>query len=302
MDRVQAVRLFIRVVDLGSFSNAASDLGIGQPSATKLVSQMEKRLGSRLLHRSTHGVTPTEIGAIYYEKCKLIAHHLDEAESLAALLQSQVQGGLRINTSVAFGRGVLRPLVMRFMQLNPRLQIDLSFEDRYVNLVELGIDVAIRMGPMADSTLGARYLGVNPWVVVASQDYLARGGTPQQPADLAAHDALVYSTVQGDARWRFTGAGGQGLVVAVKGPLRSNSLSALLAAARGAMGVAALPWYVAQESVRCGAVQPILTDWALPSQDIHAVYCSPRLVPAKVSEFIAWLQGQFRPSCWTEVH
>jgi DNA-binding transcriptional LysR family regulator len=302
MDRVQAVRLFIRVVDLGSFSNAASDLGIGQPSATKLVSQMEKRLGSRLLHRSTHGVTPTEIGAIYYEKCKLIAHHLDEAESLAALLQSQAQGGLRINTSVAFGRGVLRPLVMRFMQLNPRLQIDLSFEDRYVNLVELGIDVAIRMGPMADSTLGARYLGVNPWVVVASQDYLARGGTPQQPADLAAHDALVYSTVQGDARWRFTGAGDQGLAAAAKGPLRSNSLSALLAAARGAMGVVALPWYVAQESVRCGAVQPILADWALPSQDIHAVYCSPRLVPAKVSEFIAWLQGQFRPSCWTEVH
>jgi DNA-binding transcriptional LysR family regulator len=302
MDRVQAVRLFIRVVDLGSFSNAASDLGIGQPSATKLVSQMEKRLGSRLLHRSTHGVTPTEIGAIYYEKCKLIAHHLDEAESLAALLQSQVQGGLRINTSVAFGRGVLRPLVMRFMQLNPRLQIDLSFEDRYVNLVEQGIDVAIRMGPMADSTLGVRYLGVNPWVVVASQDYLARRGTPQQPGDLAAHDALVYSTVQGDARWRFTGAGDQGLAAAVKGPLRSNSLSALLAAARSGLGVAALPCYVVQESVRSGAVQPILTDWTLPSQDIHAVYCSPRLVPAKVSEFIAWLQGQFRPSWWTEVH
>jgi len=137
---------------------------------------------------------------------------------------------------------------------------------------------------------------------VASQDYLARRGTLQQPADLATHDALVYSTVQGDARWRFTGAGDQGLAAAAKGPLRSNSLSALLAAARSGLGVAALPCYVAQESLRCGAVQPILTDWALPSQDIHAVYCSPRLVPAKVSEFIAWLQGQFRPSCWTEVH
>ena len=302
MDRIQAVRLFIRVVDLGSFSKAVADLSIGQPSATKLVAQMEKRLGSRLLHRPTHGVTPTEIGALYYEKCKLIAHHIDEADSVAALLQSQVQGGLRISTSVAFGRRVLVPLVMRFMQINPKLQIELSFEDRYVNLVEQGIDVAIRMGRLADSTLGARYLGVNPWVIVASADYIERHGTPREPADLAAHSALIYSTVQGDARWHFTGADGHVLPVPVpvKGPLRSNSLSALLAAARGGMGVAALPWYVAYESVRSGVVVPILADWTLPSQEIHAVYPSPRLVPAKVSGFVAWLQGQFGESWWTD--
>ena len=185
MDRIQGVRLFIRVVDLGSFSKAASDLGIGQPSATKLVAQLEAKLGSRLLHRSTHGVTPTEIGRLYYEKCKQIAHHVDEAESVAALLQSQVQGGLRISTSVAFGRRVLIPLVMRFMQLHPKLQIDLSFEDRYVDLVEQGIDVAIRMGRLADSTLGARYLGLNPWVVVAAPAYLGEHGEPRTPHDLA---------------------------------------------------------------------------------------------------------------------
>lgn len=300
MDRIQAIRLFIRVVDLGSFSKAAADLGIGQPSATKLVAQLEQRLGSRLLHRSTRGVTPTEIGALYYEKCRLIAHHLDEAETVGALLQSQVQGDLRISTSVAFGRRVLVPLVMRFMQINPRLQIELSFEDRYVNLVEQGIDVALRMGRLADSTLGARYLGVNPWVAVASAAYLERRGTPHEPADLAAHDALIYSTVQGDARWHFTGADGQTLSVPVKGPLRSNNLSALLAAARGGMGVAALPWYVAHESVRSGAVLPILADWQLPSQEINAVYPSPRLVPAKVSGFIAWLQGQFGESWWAD--
>src|SRR5436190_985608 len=103
MDRLQALRLFVRVVDLGSFSKAAADLGIGQPSATKQVAQMERQLGARLLHRSTHGVTPTEIGALYYEKCKVIAHHVDEADSVATLLQSQVQGGLRISTSVACG-------------------------------------------------------------------------------------------------------------------------------------------------------------------------------------------------------
>lgn len=300
MDRIQAVRLFIRVVDLGSFSKAAADMGMGQPSATKLVAQLEQQLGSRLLHRSTHGVTPTEIGALYYEKCKLIAHHVEEAETVASLLQSQVQGGLRISTSVAFGRRVLVPLVMRFMQLNPKLQIELNFEDRYVNLVEQGIDVAIRMGRLADSTLGARYLGINPWVLVAAPGYLERRGTPLSPADLAAHDALIYSTVQGDARWHFIGADGQLLPVPVKGPLRSNNLSALLAAARGGMGVAALPWYVAYESVNSGVVRPLLGDWALPSQEIHAVYPSPRLVPAKVSGFVAWLQGQFGEAWWTD--
>src|SRR6059058_3733083 len=109
MDRLQALRLFVRVVDLGSFSKAAADLGIGQPSATKQVAEMEKQLGARLLHRSTRGVTPTEIGALYYEKCKVIVHHVDDADSMATLLQSQVQGVLRISTSVAFGRRVLAP-------------------------------------------------------------------------------------------------------------------------------------------------------------------------------------------------
>ena len=299
MDRLQAIELFIRVVDLGSFSKAALDMGMGQPSATKLVAALEKQLGSRLLHRTTHGVTPTEIGALYYDKCKLIVHHMDEAQSASTLLQSQVRGALRISTSVAFGRRVLSPLVMRFMQMHPKLQIELNFDDRYTNLVEQGIDVAIRMGPLADSTLGARYLGINPWVVVASSSYLTARGTPLKLADLAVHDALIYSTVQGDARWHLTGADGRLQNVPVKGPLRSNNLSALLVAARSGMGLAALPKYVADESVRSGRLTEVLTDWTLPSQEIHAVYPSPQLVPAKVSSFVSWLQGQFGPTWWT---
>ncbi|MDP1899617.1 MAG: LysR family transcriptional regulator [Rubrivivax sp.] len=301
MDRIQGIKLFIRVVDLGSFSKAAADMGMGQPSATKLVAQLEAQLGSRLLHRSTHGVTPTEIGLLYYEKCRLIAHHVEEAESVAALMQSQVQGSLRISTSVAFGRRVLVPLVIRFMKLHPRVQIDLSFEDRYVDLVEQGVDLAVRMGRLADSTLGARYLGVNPWVVVAAPEYLVQRGTPRSPADLGGHDALIYSTVQGDARWLFTGVDGQAQPTTVHGPLRSNNLSALLAAARAGMGLAALPLYVAFESLKAGAVQPVLSDWSLPSQEIHAVFPSPRLLPAKVNGFIEWLQSQIGPAWWSEL-
>jgi DNA-binding transcriptional LysR family regulator len=301
MDRLQALRLFVRVVDLGSFSKAAADLGVGQPAATKQVAQLERQLGARLLHRSTHGVTPTEIGALYYEKCKLIVHHVDDADSVATLLQQQVQGALRISTSVAFGRRVLAPLVMRFMELNPKLQVELTVEDRYVNLVEQGVDVAIRMGRLADSTLGARFLGMNPWVLVASPQYLQRRGTPAAPGELAAHEALVYTTAQGDARWQFTGPDEQAVAVTVQGALRSNNLSALLAAARKGMGVAILPRYVAHKSLQAGAVLPVLEDWTLPAQEIHAVYPSPQLVPAKVSRFVAWLEGRFGPTWWADV-
>ena len=224
MDRIQSIKVFIRVVDLGSFSKAASEMGIGQSAVTKQVAQLEAKLGSRLLHRSTHGVSVTEIGRIYYEKCKLIAHHVDEAESVAALMQSQLQGVLRISSSVAFGRRVLVPLVVKFMKQHPKVQLEITFEDRYVDLVAQGVDLAVRMGRLADSSLGARYLGVNPWVIVAAPQYLAERGEPKQPQDLTHHDALIYSTVQGDARWLLTGADGQVQSTTVSGPLRSNNL------------------------------------------------------------------------------
>ena len=298
MDTVAGLKLFIRVVETGSFSKASADLGITQPTATKHVAALEARLGARLFHRSTRGVTPTEVGSAYYDKCKSIARELDEADNLAALMQSRVRGTLRISTSVAFGRRVLTPLVLRFMQQHPELQIDLSFEDRYVNLVEQGIDIAIRMGRLADSQLGARYLGLNPWVLVGAPGYLGKRGSPHSPADLSTHDALIYSTVQGDERWTFVAHDGQPLVVPVRGPLRSNNLSALLSAARGGMGLAVLPWYVANDSVRGGAVQPLLTDWALPTQDIHAVFPSPKLVPSKVRSLCDFLALQFGPEWW----
>lgn len=298
MERLQDVRLFVRVVDLGSFSKAAAEFGIGQPAVTKQIAHMEQRLGARLLHRSTRGVTPTEIGALYYEKCRLIALHMDEANSVASLLGSQLKGALRISTSVAFGRRVMAPLVMRFMQLNPDLAVDLSMDDRYVDMVEQGIDVAIRLGRLADSSLGARYLGVNPWVIVASPDYLEAHGTPRTPAELTRHEALIYSSVQGDARWQLTGPNGSPLVVPVHGRLRSNSLSALLSAANKSMGIALLPWYVAYDDVHRGALRPLLTDCTLPSQEIHAVYPSPNLVTVKVRRLIEWLQEEFGDAWW----
>ena len=298
MDRVAAVQLFIRVVETTSFSKAAAELGITQPTATKAVAAMEQRLGARLLHRSTRGVTPTEVGALYYDKCKAIAHEIEAADNLAVLMQSGVAGTLRISTSVAFGRRVLVPLAMRYMREHPHLTVDLSFEDRYVNMVEQGIDLAIRMGRLADSSLGARWLGRNPWVMVAAPAYLKAHGTPKQPADLPRHACLIYSTVQGDDRWMLTGADGREQVVAVRGPLRSNNLSAVLAAAREGLGLAILPRYVARESLADGSVRPIMERHTLPTQEIHAVYPSPKLVPSKVVSFIEHLHVALQGAWW----
>ena len=312
MDRITGIQLFIRIVETGSFSKASLDLGVTQPTATKHVAAVEARLGARLLNRNTRGVSATEIGALYYEKCKAIQRDLEEADNLASLLQSRVGGQLRVSTSVAFGRRVLTPLVLAFMRQHPEISIDLSFDDRYVNLVEQGVDVAIRMGRLADSSLGARYLGRNPWVLVASPAYLKTHGAPMTPADVAAHPCLIYSSVQGDERWHFTGRSGHtGTIgsndgqdapreqsVAVHGPLRTNNLSVVLEAALGGMGLAILPWYVAHHAVRAGRVTPLLADHALPVQEMHAVFPSPKLVPSKVASFIDFLQGQFTPQWW----
>jgi DNA-binding transcriptional LysR family regulator len=303
MDRITGVQLFIRIVETGSFSKASVDLGVTQPTATKHVAAVEARLGARLLNRNTRGVSATEIGALYYEKCKAIQRELEEADNLASLLQSRVGGQLRISTSVGFGRRVLTPLVLAFMRQYPDITIDLSFDDRYVNLVEQGIDVAIRMGRLADSSLGARYLGQNPWVLVASPGYLKQHAAPRLPAEVTQHACLVYSSVQGDERWHFTGGtgpdvGGREESVPVHGPLRTNNLSVLLEATRAGMGLAILPWYVAFDAVRRGHITPLLTDFALPTQEMHAVFPSPKLVPSKVSSFIAFLQEQFTPEWW----
>ena len=301
MDRITGVQLFARIVETGSFSKASIDLGVTQPTATKHVAAVELRLGARLLNRNTRGVSVTEIGALYYEKCKTIQRELEEADNLASLLASKVGGQLRISTSVGFGRRVLTPLVLAFMRQHPDITIDLSFDDRYVNLVEQGVDVAIRMGRLADSSLGARYLGRNPWVLVASPAYLQQHAAPRTPADVATHPCLIYSSVQGDERWVFSGGpdGAQrDQAVPVRGPLRTNNLSVVLEAALDHRGLAILPWYVAHGAVRTGAVVPLLTDYALPVQEMHAVFPSPKLVPSKVSSFIGFLQERFTPEWW----
>ncbi|MBS0390203.1 MAG: LysR family transcriptional regulator [Proteobacteria bacterium] len=301
MDRLDAMQMFVRVVETGSFTKVAHEFATTQPTVTKQVAAMEARLNVRLLNRNTRGVSLTEPGTLYYEKCKAIVNDVADAESVVKVRQSQVHGQLRIGSSVAFGRRVVIPLALQFMQHNPQVEVDLSFEDRYTDLVANGIDVALRLGKLADSSLGARTLGVNPWVLVASPQYLKKHGMPRRPPDLKEHATLIYSSVQGNDLWRLRNASGEAVSVPVTGRLRSNNLSALLAAARSHMGIASLPWYVAYDSLKDGRVVEVLKTCRLPEQEIHAVFPSPRLVPQKVQAFIAFLQGRFDKDWWEQL-
>jgi DNA-binding transcriptional LysR family regulator len=298
MDRLQAMEMFVRVVETGSFSRAAREFATTQPTVTRQVAATEERLKARLLNRNTRGVSLTEAGALYYEKCKEIVRAAEEADNVVRMRQSQAQGLLRIGSSVAFGRRVIVPLALDFMRAHPQLQVDLSFEDRYTDLVAQGIDVAVRLGKLADSALGARVRCANTWLMVASPTSLRAARTPRRPADLSGHEELMYTSVQGSDVWRVLSPRGETVTVAVTARLRSNNLSAVLAAARSHMGVAALPWYVAADSLASGAVVEVLKGHSLPEQEIHAVFPSPKLVPGKVQAFVAYLQGRFGPRWW----
>lgn len=298
MDRLGAMQVFVRVVETGSFSKAAAEFQTTQPTVTKQVAALEARLKVRLLNRNTRGVSLSEPGALFYERCKQLLQDAEAAEQAARAAQSEAQGTLRIGTSVAFGRRAVVPLTLEFMALHPQIRVDLSFEDRYVDLVAQGVDVALRMGKLADSSLGARYLGNNPWTVVASPKYLKTAGTPKRPTDLAHHNALVYSSVQGGDIWHFIGPRGERIDADVQGRLRSNNLSAVLAACREGLGVAALPRYVAAESMRTGKVVEVLKDFSQPDQELHAVFPSPKRVPAKVLAFVSFAQSRFVDGWW----
>lgn len=298
MDRLAGIQLFMRIVETGSFSRAARELNLTQPTVTKHVASIEKRLNARLLNRSPRAISLTEIGVQYYEKCKDVMRDFEEAESIVGRGHTGVQGLLRVGTSLTFGRLILAPLLVEVMQAHPDLRVDVSHDDRYVDLVALGIDVAIRLGKLADSSLGGRYLAANPWIMVASPAYLAARGTPRTRADLTHHDCLIYTSVQGDDFWHMRLPSGERVSVFVSGRMRSNNLGTLLTAARADMGIAVLPHYVAADSMATGQLQQILVDHLLPDQEIHAVYPSPKLVPAKVTALIGFLQQRFRKEWW----
>jgi DNA-binding transcriptional LysR family regulator len=259
---------------------------------------MEHNLGARLLNRNTRGISLTEIGSLYYERCKTILQELEYADSLVGLRHDRIEGVLRVSTSVAFGRRVIAPLLMDFIKENPAIRVDLSCEDTYVDLIAQGIDVAIRMGRLADSSLGGRFIGTNPWIMVASPEYLHDRGVPHEPGELSTRDCLIYSSVQGDDLWHIRSSNGDRYSVPVMGRLRSNNLTTLAEGACAHLGIAILPRYVATPLLASGQLEPIMESYSLHEQEIHAVFPSPKLVPPKVLSFINFIQGKLKGDWW----
>ena len=298
MDRIDGFRLFVRVVETGSFSRAAADLGVTQPTVTRQVAALEQRLGVRLVNRNTRRLSVTDAGRVYYERSKALLDLLEETEHLTLDRQTAFTGRIRIATSVAFGRRVVTPLILAFMKAHPEIEIDLRCDDAFVDLVAQGIDVSVRLGRLADSSMAAKALGVNPWALVAAPAYLAKRGRPVEPQDLGRHDVLVYSSVHGDDQLHFTHPRRERVSVRVRGAFRCNNLSSLLAAARDGFGIAALPLYVAGASIDAGDLETLLTAYALPSQEIHAVFPSPKMVPSKVTALAEHLKAHFASPDW----
>jgi len=290
LDRVTGMQVFVRVVALGSLSAAARALGMSQTMATKHLAALEERLGTRLLHRTTRRLSLTEAGRTYLEAAERILADIEEADARISRETLEVRGTLRLNAPVSFGIREIAPLLPDLSRLYPDLTVDLGLNDRYVDLLEEGWDLVIRIGGMTDSSMVARRLAPCSLVVCAAPSYLQRRGTPDTVADLTQHDCLGYtlSRSAGANRWLF-GKDGK-TQISISGPLKANNGDALVAAAVAGQGIVYQPRFLVDREIRTGALVPLILD--LPPTElagIYAAYPTDRRPPAKVRAVIDFL-------------
>ncbi|MDI2145654.1 MULTISPECIES: LysR family transcriptional regulator [unclassified Pseudomonas] len=289
MDRLAAMETFVYVVETGSFSAAARRLNIGQPAVSKTIAQLETRLGVRLLLRSTRGLTPTEAGLAFFERARRALEEADEADNAARGTASGLSGNLRISTAVTFGRMHVVPHLGPFLDQHPQLNVDLLLDDQNINLVEEGIDVALRLGPLSDSGLTVRKIAECRRVVLGTPAYFASHGEPTGPADLTRHHAVIYNR-GGGATWHFN-KDGEEQSVAVNGRLRVSAAEGLREAVLAHQGLGlGSEWMFAPE-LASGVVKAVLSDWVLPKQELWAVFPTGRMASAKARAFVEYVQG-----------
>jgi DNA-binding transcriptional LysR family regulator len=286
---------FVCVIESGSFSAAARLLDVGQPAVSKSIAQLEERLAGRLLLRSTRGLTPTEAGQAFYERAKRAIEEADEAELAARGSAGALSGRLRVSAAVTFARLHIIPRLPSFLERHPDLNIDIILDDENIDLLEHGIDVALRMGVLGDSTMTARRLTRGRRCVVGSPAWFAKAGEPRTPADLVSHQAIVYEQAGGGNAWSFK-RGNTETSIAVAGRIRVNAAEGVRAAVLADMGVAITSEWMFAPEIASGAVKLVLADWELPSIDLWAVFPSGRMVTAKARAFVAWVEEIFGAS------
>jgi DNA-binding transcriptional LysR family regulator len=289
MDRLAALELFVRVVDTGSFSAVARDQGIGQPAVSKAVVQLETWLGVGLLLRSTRSVAPTEAGRLFYERAKRTIEEAEEAVLAARGSARGLSGKLRVSTSVCFGKLHVIPRLSEFLAEHPDLEIELVLDDRHVDLVNEGIDVAMRVGPMPDSNMTARRIAEGRRVVVATPAYLQRHGTPMSPSELANHQAIIYSGRPGWTSWTFR-KGAQEVSVELQGRLKATAAEGMRAAVNHHLGFTIASEWNFWPELKSGEVVALLEDWELPSTHLSAVYPTGRLASTKARAFASFVE------------
>lgn len=288
MDRYQAMATLVRVVDTGSFSAAARQLNVGQPAVSKTIAQLESRLQVSLLIRSTHGLMPTEAGQRFYERAKAAIQEADEAELAARGAGAGLSGCLRVSAATTFARLHVVPLLPRFLEQHPELEIDVILDDRVIDLVAEGVDVSLRMGALPDSSAVARKLATGGRSVLATPAYLARAGQPQNPAEIAEHDVVIYSQLPNV--WSFTRDGAEASV-AVHGRVRVSAAEGLRAAVLADMGLTIASDWMFSPELASGAVARVLDSWALPPLDLWAVFPAGRMASAKARAFASFVEA-----------
>jgi DNA-binding transcriptional LysR family regulator len=293
MDRFQAMTTFIRVVDTGSFSAAARQTNVGQPAVSKLIAQLEERLGVRLITRTTRGLAPTEAGQRFYERAQRALEEADEAELAARGAGRGLTGRLRVSAATTFARLHIVPRLPAFLAEHPELDLELIMDDRVIDMLEEGVDVSLRMGELTDSTATARKLATGRRSLVATPAYLARAGVPQNPAEVAGHEAVVY-THYNARNWTFRNAAGGEASVGVAGRLRVTAAEGLRAAVLADMGLAVASDWMFMRELASGAVVRVLEDWALPPIDLWAVFPTGRLASAKARSFADFVAAALR--------
>jgi DNA-binding transcriptional LysR family regulator len=292
------VLAFVRVVETGAFSRAAERMGTSKSILSRRVARLEEQLGARLLTRSAAGAQPTDAGQAYFERASNILCELEAAREVVAGAVTQVAGPIRLTAPLSFGVEHLAPALADFAAEHPRVELDISFEDRTVDLVAGGFDLAVRLGTLEDSALVVRRIARSRRVLVGSPAYLNARGRPEHPRDLGAHDHLVYGTEQ----WRFR-VGNRWDGVRLKPRLRADNGEMLRAAAEAGLGLCVLPTFIAARSLEGGTLEPLLRDFPMPEGGLHVLMPPGRAVTARVRALSDFLVARFGPEpawdpCW----
>jgi DNA-binding transcriptional LysR family regulator len=291
-DRLFALRLFVRIARTGSFSRAARELGLSQPSASRIAAELEQDVGIALLTRTTRGVKLTEAGTEYLARIEPILAALDEADH-AARGTGELRGTLRVALSIGFGIREVIPRLAAFMQRHPALRVDLLMSDQRDDLVAESVDVALRWGELTDSSATARRLGVSPRVLAASPAYLARAGSPDTPESLANHEVIISPLGVGLGWWTFE-RDGRTTSVRVQGRLTTSVNQAAIAAAVAGLGILAIGLWNCRAELASGALVQVLPDWQLKPIELHAVFAAGRAVKPAARAFADYLASALK--------